>query len=78
MAILLNLREFDGATHLNHLVDLSELVLGANDKLYVVDGQHRVEALVRLYRESSAGKEKIGGSLRSHSYVCWVLIAMER
>ena len=59
-AILLNLREFDPLTHLNHLVNPSELVLGEEDKLYVVDGQHRVEALVRLHQANQADTEKWG------------------
>ena len=52
-AILLNLREFDKATHLSDLADTPELVLNEDANLYVVDGQHRVEALVRLYKEDA-------------------------
>ena len=59
-AILLNMREFNPSTHFDGLSGHPELVLGKEDKLYVVDGQHRVEALVRLYRENEKGKEKWG------------------
>lgn len=61
-AILLNIREFDSAVHLNHSTNPVELVLGEEDKLHVVDGQHRVEALVRLYQENDSNKEKWGKS----------------
>ena len=59
-AILLNLREFSSSTHFSGLSNPSELMLGKEDKLYVVDGQHRVEALVRLHRDSGEDKEKWG------------------
>ena len=50
-AILLNLREFDSLIHISGKGGASELTLGLSDNLYVVDGQHRVEALVSLYKE---------------------------
>ena len=50
-AILLNLREFDAATHLNHQAERSDLRLWKGDHLYIVDGQHRAEALIGLYKE---------------------------
>ena len=59
-AILLNMREFNISTHFDGLSDRSELVLGKDDRLYVVDGQHRVEALVKLYRENPGSQEKWG------------------
>ena len=59
-AILLNLRQFDPSTNLNGLSDFYELVLWEGDQLYVVDGQHRVEALVGLYKESEENQEKWG------------------
>ena len=59
-AILLNMREFNISTHFDGLSDRYELVLGKDDRLYVVDGQHRVEALVRLYRENPGSQEKWG------------------
>ena len=49
-AILLNLREFQATQHL--LLDGGmSLVLGEDDHLYVVDGQHRVESLIALFDE---------------------------
>ena len=50
-AILLNLRQFNPETHLSTDSSFTELVLKEPGSLYVVDGQHRVEALVRLYQE---------------------------
>ena len=50
-AILLNLRDYDTGSHLVRSNGHSELVLQSGDKLYVVDGQHRVEALIDLYKE---------------------------
>lgn len=49
-AILLNLRKFDRSTHISESSGLTELMLGTDDSLYVVDGQHRVEALVSLFK----------------------------
>lgn len=67
-AILLNLRGFDISTHLNRLPDRAELVLTEGDKLYVVDGQHRVEALVRLYRDNDEDKQAWGE--RAIPFIC--------
>ncbi|OBJ76036.1 hypothetical protein A5656_28000 [Mycobacterium gordonae] len=49
--ILVNLRNFDPELHLAEGPDGLKLVLNDRDKLYVVDGQHRVEALRRLLEE---------------------------
>ena len=50
-AILLNLREYNPAIHLSRFNEHSELALQSGDKLYIVDGQHRVEALIALYKD---------------------------
>lgn len=50
-SILVNLREYDPVVHLIDGVDGLTLRLGERDKLHVVDGQHRVEAMVRLVDE---------------------------
>jgi DGQHR domain-containing protein len=47
--LLLNLREFDASTSLAN--DGCKLYLDANGPFYVVDGQHRIEALFRLFEE---------------------------
>ena len=47
--LLLNLREFDANTSLVN--DGCKLYLDANGPFYVVDGQHRIEALFRLFEE---------------------------
>ncbi len=50
--ILVNLRDFDQNRHLVRAEDGTlRLVLRERDNLYVVDGQHRVEALSRLLEE---------------------------
>jgi DGQHR domain-containing protein len=50
--VLVNLRNFDRGRHLITNADGQlELVLGDEDYLYVVDGQHRVEALSRLLED---------------------------
>ena len=50
-AILLNLRQFNQSEHLEIGSAATELILSANDRLYVVDGQHRVRSLIALYEE---------------------------
>lgn len=50
-AILLNLREFQETQHLSDGGTSTILVLGEDDRLYVVDGQHRVESLIALFDE---------------------------
>ena len=50
-ALLLNLREFDESVHLNRQLDYSTLTLHQGNHLYVVDGQHRAEALIGLNKE---------------------------
>ena len=50
-AILLNLREFQETQHLPDGGTSTTLVLGEDDHLYVVDGQHRVESLIALFNE---------------------------
>ncbi len=64
-SILVNLRDFDPA---RHLVERKGRLFFRNgdDSLYVVDGQHRVEALARLVDEDGA---RWGGS-RSRSCAC--------
>ena len=52
-AILLNFREFDRTEHIDESTQKAELILHSKDRLYVVDGQHRVEALISLYKEAS-------------------------
>ena len=47
-AILLNLRDFEAAIHL-HLEDSQTILRLEEETLYIVDGQHRVEALYKLY-----------------------------
>ncbi len=50
-AILLNLRDYDPLRHVPNQVPVTQLVLSSGDRLFVVDGQHRVESLMRLYEE---------------------------
>ena len=50
-AILLNLRTYDELRHILDASTVTELVLNSDDHLFVVDGQHRVESLVRLHEE---------------------------
>ena len=50
-AILLNLREFQATRHIADGGTSTTLVLGEDDRLYVVDGQHRVESLIALLEE---------------------------
>ncbi len=54
-AILLNLRDYDPLRHSPNRGAVTELVLSSSDRLFVVDGQHRVESLMRLFEEE-AGK----------------------
>ena len=51
-AILLNLREFQATHHIPDEGTPTTLVLGEDDHLYVVDGQHRVESLIALFEEN--------------------------
>lgn len=60
-AILLNLRDFNESRHLNSLAEQAELVLSPDDRLYVVDGQHRVEASVSLFKENKENAEEWKG-----------------
>ncbi len=50
-SILLNLREFDRASHIVSEGDHRYLALKPGDRLYVVDGQHRAEALSQLVED---------------------------
>ena len=50
-AILLNLRKFKTIQHLPDGDLSTTLILGEDDHLYVVDGQHRVESLIALFEE---------------------------
>ena len=50
-AVLLNLREFRPEEHLVQGNGSLQLALAADDRLYVVDGQHRIEALSKLIDE---------------------------
>lgn len=52
-AVLLNLRDFDPAVHLQRRNDQFLFAPGGS-ALYVVDGQHRVVALARLVEEKEA------------------------
>ena len=52
-AILLNLRDYDPLRHVPNRGPVTELVLSSSDRLFVVDGQHRVESLMRLYDEEA-------------------------
>ena len=52
-AILLNMREFGADLNLVIQPNGTDLLIQPENYLYVVDGQHRVEALVRLYQEDS-------------------------
>jgi DGQHR domain-containing protein len=50
-SLLVNLRDFDPLEHMVEAPDGPRLRLSGSDKLHVVDGQHRVEALARLMEE---------------------------
>jgi len=50
-SVLVNLREFDPLAHLSETECGHVLTLGDGDRLFVVDGQHRLEALRRLNEE---------------------------
>ncbi|MCY3919721.1 MAG: DGQHR domain-containing protein [Chloroflexi bacterium] len=50
-AVLLNLRAFNPDSHLVRKNGSEYLSLRAGDRLYVVDGQHRIEALTDLYED---------------------------
>jgi DGQHR domain-containing protein len=50
-SILVNLREYDPLANIIESADGPRLRLSTNDKLRVVDGQHRVEALAKLMEE---------------------------
>ncbi|WP_369133473.1 DGQHR domain-containing protein [Modestobacter sp. I12A-02662] len=50
-SVLVNLRELDPLEHLDERGDPPLLRLDGGDQLYIVDGQHRVEALKRLIEE---------------------------
>lgn len=52
-AILLNLRNFDQFKHISNGGSVTELILDNEDRLFVVDGQHRVESLLALFKEDS-------------------------
>ena len=51
-AILLNLRDFDRDRHMESVQFMvtDYLLLSSEDRLYIVDGQHRVEALLALFK----------------------------
>ena len=51
-AILLNLRKFQASQLFSDDGTSHTLVLGKDDHLYVVDGQHRVESLIALFDEN--------------------------
>ncbi|MDE2686683.1 MAG: DGQHR domain-containing protein [Chloroflexota bacterium] len=51
-AVLLNFREYEDNEHLSKADGTPHLILRANEKLYLVDGQHRIEALVSLYEDA--------------------------
>ena len=51
-AILLNLRKFQASQLFSDGGTPNTLVLGKDDHLYVVDGQHRVESLIALFDEN--------------------------
>ncbi len=53
-ALLLNIRHFDRMSHRTQQDGRDFLSLGSDDHFYVVDGQHRVEALLRLVEEDPA------------------------
>lgn len=50
-SILVNLRDFDPLAHVVDAPDGPRIRLGVHDKLHIVDGQHRIEALARLMDE---------------------------
>ena len=50
-AILLNLRDYNAERNLVRSNSHAELILLNGNKLHIVDGQHRVEALIALYKE---------------------------
>lgn len=52
-AILLNIRNFDRMVNLTESGGRKYLKLGPEEQLYVVDGQHRVEALKKLVEEEN-------------------------
>ena len=52
-SVLVNLRQFDRAINVAQGPSGTGLKLGPKDKLHIVDGQHRVEALVRLVEEDA-------------------------
>ena len=54
-AILLNLRNFDQLNHIASGDSVTELILNDQDRLFVVDGQHRVESLLALFNEDPTG-----------------------
>lgn len=53
-SVLVNLRDYDASRNLVSSIDGGvKLVLNDDDRLHIVDGQHRVEALVRLVEEDA-------------------------
>lgn len=52
-AVLLNVRNFDRMSHLTDVGGRKFLRLEPDDQMYVVDGQHRVEALKKLVEEEN-------------------------
>lgn len=50
-SVLVNLRTYAAGKNLIRTGDAARLVILASDRLHIVDGQHRVEALVRLVEE---------------------------
>lgn len=51
-AILLNIRDFDESRHLRRDSGQTVLAIGATDRFFVVDGQHRFKALDSLVQDS--------------------------
>ena len=63
-AILLNLRTYDALRHIPCAGTVTELVLNGEDRLFVVDGQHRVESLIRLHEEDPEAWGNYSDTLR--------------
>ena len=58
-ALLVNIRDFDKNRNLVEIGDQIFLSL-RDEKIYVVDGQHRIEALMRLYLKRDVPDDKWG------------------
>jgi DGQHR domain-containing protein len=68
LAKLVSSNDYSGAIYIEHAENLIELLVPTNKISLIVDGQHRLSAMIKLYEDAKNDRIKIGRNALFHEY----------